>query len=145
MRLVPLLVAAIGIACASPTTPTVPDGAIRVNGTVQYFNLEGGFWAIRGENGVTYDPIDGLSPSFQRENLPVTLGARVRNDAGGALERAVLEDLPDAGEQVLGLVRLGDVVVGAAFETAHDVARIVEAGQQDHDGRGGAEARWCGR
>ena len=35
-------------------------GAIRVNGTVQYFNLEGGFWAVRGDDGVTYDPIAGL-------------------------------------------------------------------------------------
>jgi hypothetical protein len=78
-----LVLIVIGISCASPSAPTVPDGAIRVNGTVQYFNLEGGFWAIRGENGVTYDPLNGLSPSFQRENLPVTLVARVRSDVGG--------------------------------------------------------------
>jgi len=75
-------VAMIGIACASPTAPAVPDGAIRVDGTVQYFNLEGGFWAIRGEDGVTYDPMNGLTPSLQRQNLPVTLVARVRNDVG---------------------------------------------------------------
>ena len=79
----PILVIAAVLSCASPTAPTVPDGAIRVNGTVQYFSLEGGFWAIRGEDGVTYDPMNGLDPSFQRENLRVTLVAKVRNDSGG--------------------------------------------------------------
>ena len=67
----------------SPTSPELPDGAIRVNGTVQYFNFEGGFWAVRGDDGVTYDPIAGLSPAFQRENLRVTLVARIRTDMGG--------------------------------------------------------------
>jgi hypothetical protein len=56
---------------------------MRVDGTVHYFNLEGGFWAIRGDDGVTYDPMNGLDPSFQRENLRVTLVAKLRNDMGG--------------------------------------------------------------
>lgn len=68
--------------CTSPTAPMVPGGAIRVNGTVQYVTLEGGFWAIRGEDGVTYDPINGLDAQFQRNNLPVTLVGKVRNDMG---------------------------------------------------------------
>ena len=71
------------VACAAPTSPSIPDGAIRVNGTVQYYTLEGGFWAIRGEDGVTYDPVNGLDPSFQRDNLRVTLVAKVRTDMGG--------------------------------------------------------------
>ena len=84
MRLVGLLFLLVVtvISCASPTAP-VPDGAIRVNGTVHYFNLEGGFWAIRGEDGVTYDPMNGLDAPFQREQLRVTLVAKVRNDMGG--------------------------------------------------------------
>jgi len=73
----------LAVSCASPTAPTLPEGAIRVDGTVQYFNLEGGFWAIRGEDGVTYDPIDGLPASLWRENLRVTLVGRVRTDMGG--------------------------------------------------------------
>ena len=77
------LVLTAAISCTSPTAPELPDGAIRVNGTIQYFSLEGGFWAIRGEDGVTYDPMNGLDPSFQREHLRVTLVARVRNDMGG--------------------------------------------------------------
>ena len=80
-----LLVAALVIsaACASPTAPQVPAGAIQVNGTVRYFTLEGGFWAVRGDDGVTYDPMNGLASEFQRENLRVTLVAKVRNDMGG--------------------------------------------------------------
>lgn len=71
-------------ACSSsPTAPQLPPGAIQVNGTVRYFTLEGGFWAIRGEDGVTYDPMNGLASEFQRENLRVTFIAKVRNDLGG--------------------------------------------------------------
>ena len=71
-------------ACSSsPTAPDLPAGAIRVNGTVRYVTLEGGFWAIRGDDGVTYDPMNGIASEFQRENLRVTLIAKVRNDIGG--------------------------------------------------------------
>src|SRR3990172_158018 len=72
-----------GACSASPTAPQVPAGAIRVDGTVRYFTLEGGFWAVRGDDGVTYDPMNGLAPEFQRENLRVTLVAKVRNGVGG--------------------------------------------------------------
>jgi hypothetical protein len=77
------LLLAVTVACGSPTSPSVPDGAIRVNGTIHYFNLEGGLWAIRGDDGVVYDPLNGLAPAFQRENTRVTLVARVRHDMGG--------------------------------------------------------------
>ena len=73
----------VSAACSSPTAPEVPSGAIQVTGTVRYFPLEGGFWAVQGDDGVTYDPINGLAPAFQRENMRVTLVAKVRNDMGG--------------------------------------------------------------
>src|SRR5688572_5726991 len=73
----------VSAACGSPTAPQLPPGAIQVNGTVRYFTLEGGFWAVRGDDGVTYDPMNGLASDFQRENLRVTLVAKVRNDLGG--------------------------------------------------------------
>jgi ABC-type glycerol-3-phosphate transport system substrate-binding protein len=84
-RLRTLLVSALlfSAACASPTAPQVPAGAIQVNGTVRYFTLEGAFWAVRGDDGVTYDPMNGLAPEFQRENLRVTMVANVRRDMGG--------------------------------------------------------------
>jgi hypothetical protein len=61
----------------------VPAGALQVNGTVRYFTLEGGFWVVRGDDGITYDPVNGLAPQYQRENLRVTLVAKVRTDLGG--------------------------------------------------------------
>lgn len=73
----------LSAACSSPTAPQLPPGAIQVTGTVRYFTLEGGFWAVRGDDGVTYDPMNGLGSEFQRENLRVTLIAKVRNDMGG--------------------------------------------------------------
>ena len=73
----------LSAACSSPTAPQVPPGAIQVTGTVRYFTLEGGFWAVRGDDGVTYDPMNGLASEFQRDNLRVTLVAKVRNDMGG--------------------------------------------------------------
>lgn len=73
----------LSAACGSPTAPAIPDGAIRVEGTVRYFTLEGGFWAVRGDDGVTYDPMNGLPAEYQRENLRVTLIAKIRNDIAG--------------------------------------------------------------
>jgi hypothetical protein len=75
-----MLVAACG---SSPTAPEVPAGAIQVNGTVRHFALEGGFWAVRGDDGVTYDPMNGLATEFQRENLRVIMVAKIRDDLGG--------------------------------------------------------------
>jgi hypothetical protein len=71
------------LACASPTRPSLPAGAIRVFGTVQFYTLEGGFWAVKGDDGVTYDPKDGLPGKFQTENLRVTMVARIRSDLSG--------------------------------------------------------------
>ena len=70
-------------ACSSPTAPELPAGAIQVSGTVRYVALEGGFWAVRGDDGVTYDPLNGLAAAYQRENLRVTLVGKVRSDVGG--------------------------------------------------------------
>ena len=65
-----ITLSAVGaLACGSPTEPSVPAGATRVTGTAHFFTLEGGFWAIRGDDGVTYDPKDGLPPAFQREGM----------------------------------------------------------------------------
>ena len=79
-----LIVSSVCVAaCGSPTAPELPAGAIQVNGTVRYIDLEGGFWAVRGDDGVTYDPMNGLAPAYQRQNLRVTLVAKIRNDVGG--------------------------------------------------------------
>src|SRR5262249_47491923 len=72
----------LSASCSSPTTPDVP-GAVRVDGTVQFYSFEGGFWAIRGDDGVIYEPVDGLSSAFQRENLRVSAVLRIRHDLTG--------------------------------------------------------------
>ena len=78
-----VLVLALAFACGSPTAPGSPSGSIRFVGIVQFNTLEGGFWAVKGDDGVTYDPIGGLPTQFQRENLRVVMIARVRNDLVG--------------------------------------------------------------
>jgi hypothetical protein len=79
------VIAAVAIAgsCASPASPVDPVGTIHVVGTVQHFTLEGGFWAVRGDDGVTYDPLGGLPFAFRREGFRVVMVARVRDDLGG--------------------------------------------------------------
>jgi hypothetical protein len=84
MRTLLLTATIVSAACsASPIAPEIPTGAIQITGTVRYFTIEGGFWAVQGEDGVTYDPMNGVPPAFQRENLKVTVVAKVRNDMGG--------------------------------------------------------------
>jgi hypothetical protein len=73
----------LALACGSPTAPESPPGSIRVVGTVQFYGFEGGFWAVRGDDNVTYDPIGGLPAQLQRENLRVVMIAKVRNDLAG--------------------------------------------------------------
>lgn len=68
-----------------PAAPSqaLPAGATRVVGTVRHFELEGGFWAVRGDDGVTYDPMNGLPARFQRDGLRVSMVVKVRSDLVG--------------------------------------------------------------
>ena len=55
-----ILLATVLSACgSSPAAPDDPN-MVRVNGTVRFMTFEGGFWAVRGDDDVTYDPINGL-------------------------------------------------------------------------------------
>jgi hypothetical protein len=65
-----------------PSLPPVGGNTISITGTIRYYTFEGGFWAIRGSDGVTYDPY-GLPPAFRVEGLPVALVAVIRNDLVG--------------------------------------------------------------
>jgi hypothetical protein len=62
--------------------PCEPDH-VCVTGTVRFFSFEGGFWAVRGDDNVTYDPLDGLPTGFRRDGLRVYLVAKERPDAIG--------------------------------------------------------------
>jgi hypothetical protein len=42
-----------------------PGGLFQGSGTVAYKTFEGGFWAIDGDDGETYDPVD-LPSDFER-------------------------------------------------------------------------------
>ena len=55
---------------------------IRITGTVSHVELEGGYYAIRGDDGVTYDPTN-LPPEFQKDGLEVEAEARRRDDMMG--------------------------------------------------------------
>ena len=78
--------AALASACDGAPTETVaascPVDAVCVTGTVRYMTFEGGFWAVRGDDGTTYDPLGGLPRDFQQDGLRVRLDARIRTDVG---------------------------------------------------------------
>jgi hypothetical protein len=87
-RLLGLAVVLAAFGCHSPVglasgrlsgSPAASD-AIRVDGAVHFYDLEGGFWAIRGDDGTTYDPLDALPAEFQAEGLRVRLEAKLRPD-----------------------------------------------------------------
>jgi hypothetical protein len=39
-----------------------------------------GFWAVRGDDSTTYDPLGGLPTDFQHDGLRVRLEAKMRPD-----------------------------------------------------------------
>jgi len=64
----------------SPDRPsTVPADSFEIVGTVVHRDLEGGFYAIDGDNGRRYDPIN-LPQSFRKNGLRVKVTARRRTD-----------------------------------------------------------------
>jgi hypothetical protein len=77
-----IVVTSLLSACGSPVAPSDPD-VVRVNGTVRFMTFEGGFWAVRGDDQVTYDPVSGLPAGFQIEGLRVRLVAKHRPDLAG--------------------------------------------------------------
>ena len=66
-----------------------------LDGTVRFLGIEGGFWTIRGDNGVTYD-LSGLAKDFQQVGLRVHLVTRERKERG--IDRLLEDARRDAGE-----------------------------------------------
>lgn len=65
----------------SSDIPAIPSaGTFEITGTIVYKGLEGGFFAIDGDNGSKYDPIS-LPESFRKDGIKVKVTARVRKDA----------------------------------------------------------------
>ncbi len=66
---------------SSETNTTDPD-EVAVSGTVRYMEIEGGFFAIKGDDGTAYDPVN-LDPAFQVDGLRVQVFAIIRRDLAG--------------------------------------------------------------
>jgi hypothetical protein len=86
-----LLCASSALGCTRATAPECvvmsrAANLVCVNGTVRHFAFEGGFWAIRGDDGITYDPSTGIPEDFRREGLPVQVEARLLE--GGGIHQA---------------------------------------------------------
>ena len=55
---------------------------VRITGVVRHSDIEGGFWAIRGDDSVTYDPMN-LPEEFKKEGTRIEADARLREDMAG--------------------------------------------------------------
>ena len=63
-----------------PTPPAEGKGEqTHISGVVKFHEVEGGFYAIQGADGVTYDPTN-LPEDFRQEGLAVEVEARKRTD-----------------------------------------------------------------
>lgn len=101
IRVLALLVmlGASAAACHHPVAPEDPN-TVKVNGTIRFMSFEGGFWAVRGDDSLTYDPMNGIPAAFQVEGLRVRMEARLRSDmasvhmAGPIVEIISLKKLP---------------------------------------------------
>jgi len=60
-------------------SPAAPETLIEIEGTVSYQDLEGGFFAIQGQDGKRYEPVN-LPPPYREDGLKVWLQARPRPD-----------------------------------------------------------------
>ena len=58
----------------------LPKDAFEITGTVVYKNIEGGFFAIDGDDGRKYDPIS-LPQNYRKHGLKVKVTARLKPDA----------------------------------------------------------------
>ncbi len=66
---------------SSTGIPTIPSAdTFEIQGTIVHMNIEGGFFAIDGDDGSKYDPVS-LPESFRKNGLKVKVTARLRKDA----------------------------------------------------------------
>ncbi len=76
-----LLAVAVGSGCSSPESPLDDNSLSRVglaqglNATVVRMDLEGGFWAVRTDDGRLLDPHETLPADFRVNNLRVHVTA----------------------------------------------------------------------
>lgn len=85
------LVLALGtLGCDAGISPLAPDpesnrvpktpSALGTNATIVWVGIEGGFWAIRGDDGVLYDPHPTIAAEFRQDGLRVWFRGTIRKD-----------------------------------------------------------------
>lgn len=76
-----VMLAALVLGCAGYSIADPGEGEQRITGTVLWYEFEGGFYGIRGDDAVSYEPIN-LPEEFSRHGLRVVANVRVREDLG---------------------------------------------------------------
>lgn len=80
MRILGLLTAVVLVAAACTSgNNTSRNGMIEGTGTVQYVDLEGGFYGLVADDGTRYDP-SVLPEAFQEDGLRVSFRLEPRED-----------------------------------------------------------------
>jgi hypothetical protein len=79
-----LLVSALAVTgCSSPKPKSgsinTDSSVISGNGTIDYMDLEGGVYVIRGDNNITYDPVN-LPADMKQDDVPVTYRVKLIPD-----------------------------------------------------------------
>jgi hypothetical protein len=80
--------------------PSESEDLLRIVGTIERMELEGGFYAIRAEDGTTYEVMN-LPERFQEDGLPVEARAVSRGDmasirmVGPIVELVRIRERPD--------------------------------------------------
>lgn len=64
----------------SNTAPDCPLGDVCVDGTVRWVSLEGGFFAVAGDDGKNYDVSATLPSTFTHDGMRVHMVAKPRPD-----------------------------------------------------------------
>ncbi len=74
------LVVAASLSCSGHTLGVKRVGnEVFGTGTMKHFTTEGGFYAIRGDDGVVYEPMV-LAKEFQVDGLRVRFNGTIRDD-----------------------------------------------------------------
>jgi hypothetical protein len=80
-------------AWVTPAPAAEPGGTtVHVTGIVSHLDLEGGFFAIKGDDGTTYDPTN-LPAEFQKDGLAVEAEVRRRDDMAGIHQAGPIVDI----------------------------------------------------
>ncbi len=65
---------------------------MEITGVIRYHTLEGGFYAIQGDDGQVYNPTN-LSEEFHQDGLPIVAKLRVRRDLVSSRQMGTLVEV----------------------------------------------------